>query len=288
MSCAGMPKDVSIPDLSRHGGDLERRLRLHPVPPIELVHVGSEPVSFRWHRVRMRNPFWRLYLADRPGLSLTYTGGRLAYATDRITVIPAWTDFTFHVVPDVGHAFIHFHTPTLPSTLVERTFPTPFPLDDVGLVAGLADLGRQLAFTDDHAGLVFAAHALATTALCRILAERDQGHCCVPVAAGRLAPVLERIEAELDRSLTVSALAATIRVGPERLSRLFRAELGTSPGQYLNERRVARAADLLLRGDLDLPTIARSCGFPNRTYFSRCFAARMGVPPARYRALYRP
>lgn len=235
----------------------------------------------------MRNPFWRLYLADRPGLSLTYTGGRLTYPTDRIMVIPAWMDFTFHVIPDVGHAFIHFHTPTLPSALVERTFPEPFQLGGDDLVVGLADLGRRLAFSDDHAGLVLAAHALATTALCRILAERDHGNLCVPLADGRLAPVLERIETELDRPLTVPALAATIGVGPERLSRLFRAELGTSPAQYLNERRVARAADQLLRSNLDLPTIARRCGFPNRTYFSRCFAARMGVPPARYRTLYR-
>lgn len=281
-----MPASVSIPDLAQHGGDRECRLQLHPVPPIELLHVGSEPVSFHWHRVRMRNPFWRLYLVDRPGIALTYTGGRLAYATDRITVIPAWMDFTFHVVPQVGHTFIHFLTPTLPSTVVERCFPKPFSLDDRRLTRALADLGRTLAFSADHGGLVLAAHALATSALCQILALGDP-HLLFPRAVGRLAPVLERIEAELARPLTVSALAATIAVGPERLSRLFRAELGTSPAQYLSERRVARAADALLRSDMDLPTIARRCGFPNRAYFTRCFTQRMGTPPARYRALHR-
>lgn len=284
-----MPSRVSDSDLCPHHPDVERRLALHPVPAIHLVGVGSEPVSFRWHRADLRNPFWRLYLVDRPGISLVHAGGRLPYRTDALTVIPAWARFTFHVVPDVGHTLIHFDTPSLPSTQVERACPRPFHLEDADLVAAMRGLGRDLAFGPTEDGLVLRAHDLATRAWCRILgalAPPARDLLCGR-GGGRLDQVLERIDRDLDQPLSLASLADGIGVGEAQLTRLFRRHLHTSPGQYLIERRVRRAADLLIQGDLDLDAIAQACGLGNRRYCTRVFSARMGMPPMRYRAVYR-
>jgi len=57
---------------------------------------------------------------------------------------------------------------------------------------------------------------------------------------------------------------------------------------YVRERRIARAAELLLTSAWDLERIASASGFPNRHYLSRVFRQRMGLPPAAYRARGRP
>jgi AraC-like DNA-binding protein len=51
----------------------------------------------------------------------------------------------------------------------------------------------------------------------------------------------------------------------------------------VQDRRLSRAAELLVSTDQSIDHIAETCGFANRYYFTRVFAQRMGCPPARYR-----
>lgn len=283
-----MAHKVSDPDLCPHEPPHELRLDLHPVPAVVLNGVGSEPVSTRWNNVAMRNPFWRLYVVDRPGIHLRHQGGRFDYVMGRITVIPAWLRFTFHTVADVGHTWIHFDTPSLPSTQIERYCPRPFHLPESDLVDELSTLGRSLAFHGTDPSMVFAAHALATRAWCRILVSLGAaGLDLSGQRSGRLAPVLKYIDLHLAQPISIADLAAEVGLGPAALSRLFQSEIGTSPGQYLIERRVRRAAELLVAEDLSLDAIAQRCGLTNRRYCTRVFTARMGMTPILYRHVYR-
>ena len=52
--------------------------------------------------------------------------------------------------------------------------------------------------------------------------------------------------------------------------------------------RLERARDALLDGDRSLLDIAVECGFHSASHFSRAFALRFGVPPARFRRLRQP
>jgi transcriptional regulator GlxA family with amidase domain len=195
--------------------------------------------------------------------------------------------FTFHVLPDVGHTWIHFETPSIPSTVVERRWPEPFVIHHPGSIDEMRRIGKQLAFSDDHHGLVLQAHALATQAWCQIL-EHGQSEASLTDSStsSRLDAVLTYIENSLAHPLAIADLAKLAGVGPEQLTRLFRAEFRTSPGQFLLERRVRRVADLLLSTNLSLDVIAKASGLANRRYCSRMFTARMGIPPIRYRSAY--
>ena len=86
-------------------------------------------------------------------------------------------------------------------------------------------------------------------------------------------------------------LAKPAGVGPNRLDAEFRRALGASVAAYVRDRRLARAADLLITSAWDIDRIAEEAGFPNRHYLSRVFARRMGlyddegVPVAEVRTL---
>lgn len=67
------------------------------------------------------------------------------------------------------------------------------------------------------------------------------------------------------------------------LARALQAATGQTPTQWVNERRLARAA-LLLSVTSRVPTqIAADCGFNELGYFYRCFRARFGATPGDYR-----
>jgi AraC-like DNA-binding protein len=102
----------------------------------------------------------------------------------------------------------------------------------------------------------------------------------------QLMPVLRYVDAHLADLLPNSKLAELAHASESHFIRMFRRVFGHTPARHVQERRVATAADLLLRTSLSIDEIAERCGFANRYHFSRVFAQHMSDPPARFRALH--
>jgi AraC-like DNA-binding protein len=94
--------------------------------------------------------------------------------------------------------------------------------------------------------------------------------------------VLERIEQDLDRPLTLADLAVEAGLGVRQFCRAFRATTGASPHQYVLERRIERAQKLIASGGM-LAEVALQCGFADQSQLTRSFSRRVGLTPAAYR-----
>ena len=71
----------------------------------------------------------------------------------------------------------------------------------------------------------------------------------------------------------------------EYLRKRFKKEVGITPHQYLQDKRLQTAADALQRGTADasnITDIAHLSGFREPLYFSRMFKKRYGVAPSFY------
>ncbi len=90
-------------------------------------------------------------------------------------------------------------------------------------------------------------------------------------------------EAHQSTEININSLAESIGVNRTTLLRAFRQTLNMSPLEYLQRQRMIKASELLSLTDLPLKTIARSIGFRNEKYFSRCFDQNYGVPPGIWR-----
>lgn len=93
----------------------------------------------------------------------------------------------------------------------------------------------------------------------------------------------EQIEAALSQPLTLADMASWANLSPYHFARLFRATFGCAPYQYVQERRLLRARDLLRQPGIKITAIALECGFGDPSQFSRAFKARFGVTPTAYR-----
>lgn len=91
------------------------------------------------------------------------------------------------------------------------------------------------------------------------------------------------IDANLSQDLRLSQLSEIAGLSVSHFARLFRAEVGVAPYQYVLERRTERAKDLLARGKLSLVEIALVCGFANQAHFTKVFTRLVGVSPGAFR-----
>ncbi|MEU7893294.1 helix-turn-helix domain-containing protein [Nonomuraea sp. NPDC049152] len=85
----------------------------------------------------------------------------------------------------------------------------------------------------------------------------------------------------------LKAMAGRAGVSVHQLTRLFRQELGTTPGRYVEQARMERAKNLLETGDQPLDVVARRSGFGSPETMRRAFVRELGVPAVAYRARFR-
>lgn len=104
------------------------------------------------------------------------------------------------------------------------------------------------------------------------------------LAAHRLRRVRDYVEANLDRSLGLEALAKEVCLSPYHFARAFKAAVGLPPHQFVTIRRVERAKVMLRDTRLSLAETALACGFSSQAHFTRCFRQVVGVTPGVYRA----
>lgn len=83
--------------------------------------------------------------------------------------------------------------------------------------------------------------------------------------------------------LSAGAIAAELGVHRTTLNRLFKSQMGMSPGDYLQQRRLRHALSLLRETGLPIKVIAAESGLPYASYFCRLIRKVTGMTPAEYR-----
>ena len=80
----------------------------------------------------------------------------------------------------------------------------------------------------------------------------------------------------------VQELAQSLEVSKSHLIRVFSAEMGITPGQYLTQIRIERAKLFLQAGCYSLEMVAAMSGFSGANYFCKVFRKRTGLTPGQY------
>ncbi|MFD5896236.1 GlxA family transcriptional regulator [Streptomyces sp. NPDC060366] len=157
-----------------------------------------------------------------------------------------------------------------------------------GVTAGI-DLALSLV-EDDHGAevardvarelVVFMARPGGQSQFSARLAPREARH---PVVRR----VLDAVGADPAAPHSLESLADTAGVSARHLSRLFRGETGTTPGQYVESVRLEAAQALLESGDDPVETVAEAAGFGSSETMRRVFQHALGIAPTAYRARFR-
>lgn len=94
---------------------------------------------------------------------------------------------------------------------------------------------------------------------------------------------MDYIDQDLSKNHSLKTIAKSINVSPGHLSKLFTMDTGMTLTEYINRKKIAYGARLLLHTDEKISTIADQCGISDHNYFSRLFKKYMNTTPAAYR-----
>ena len=94
--------------------------------------------------------------------------------------------------------------------------------------------------------------------------------------------VLNYIRENLTEDLSLEKLAEMSSLSPIYFHKCFKASVGKTLRDYVEEQRIKKAANLLVATELSLTDIAFECGFSSQSYFSYVFKRRMRVTPREY------
>ena len=95
--------------------------------------------------------------------------------------------------------------------------------------------------------------------------------------------VVEILDSEFGRRLTLEEIAREVGKNPVHVSRTFRRFFGEGPGDYLARLRVRFARERLSRSEAPLSEIAFLSGFSDQSHFTRVFKHHTGMTPGSFR-----
>ncbi|TMS52132.1 AraC family transcriptional regulator [Mycobacterium sp. DBP42] len=98
-----------------------------------------------------------------------------------------------------------------------------------------------------------------------------------------LAEVFAVIDRRLSEPLSLSDVAAEVGMTAGHLTTVVRRRTGRTVGEWINERRMSRARDLLGDTDLSVAEVAMRVGMADPGYFTRQFRRMHGLSPREWR-----
>ncbi len=101
----------------------------------------------------------------------------------------------------------------------------------------------------------------------------------------RLKEVLQEIQEKSSENLSVADMAEFCGWSSSHFMRWFKKMTGDSFTSYVNDRRLAEAAEALRQTDDKILSISQDAGFSNLSNFNRQFKKRYGVTPREYREM---
>lgn len=100
----------------------------------------------------------------------------------------------------------------------------------------------------------------------------------------RVGRVIQHLEQNLDRDLSLAELAAVASFSPCHFHRVFRALTGEGVAEHVRRLRLERAAARLRSSGRPVLEIALEAGYQAHESFTRAFEAAFHTSPSQYRA----
>lgn len=278
--------------------------QMHPL----VLNVGLAVHNADWNWKNVNSPFTRLYYVTEGSAQIELPDGIYTLSPKHMYFIPAFTIHTNICKSNFVHYYLHIYEDHYSDNdwLDHWKFPVEIEATDLDLALfkRLCEINphmtlqksdpttydnnptlmqnliknRQRAFCDkvESRGIVF-------QLLSRFF---KQGQSKIEMEDNRIAKTVLYIRKHLNEAIELEKLAEISCLSKDHFIRLFKKELGTTPLQYINQKKIEKAQLLLITEELAVKEIAFQLAFNDYSYFNRLFKKTTGVTPQEYRRLY--
>lgn len=232
-----------------------------------------------------RNVTHALHLYEYPG-TIELLGRRIAFAPGDLTLTPA-SQLTRYALPKAGrHWCIHFY-PAGPSAGQITQLPLHLPLGAEQDFLARKMAAVAMAFNGPGDPALGAARASAALQELLLWLASRFSQSARTDAGGRIDraidEAIEYLSQHLDKPLDVSRFVKHIGFSQNYFARHFRRRTGHTLQQYLLQRRIEAACQLLIVTTQPIQQIGVGVGLPDPQYFNKQFRRLTGLSPGAWR-----
>lgn len=278
--------------------------QMHPL----VLNVGLAVHNADWNWKNVNSPFTRLYYVTEGSAQIELPDGIYTLSPKHMYFIPAFTIHTNICKSNFVHYYLHIYEDHYSDNdwLDHWKFPVEIEATDLDLALfkRLCEINphmtlqksdpttydnnptlmqnliknRQRAFCDkvESRGIVF-------QLLSRFF---KQGQSKIEMKDNRIAKTVLYIRKHLNEAIELEKLAEISCLSKDHFIRLFKKELGTTPLQYINQKKIEKSQLLLITEEIAVKEIAFQLAFEDYSYFNRLLKKITGVTPQEYRRLY--
>mgnify|MGYP000856618878 CR=1 FL=1 len=95
--------------------------------------------------------------------------------------------------------------------------------------------------------------------------------------------ICDYIDNHYNDNLNRESIGKIVYLNPDYVARVFKNKMGISPGNYIINKRLEVAKDLLIHTKLPVNLISEKVGYCNYSYFTKLFGREIGCTPSEYR-----
>lgn len=271
--------------------------QMHPL----VLNIGLAVHNADWNWENVNSPFTRLYYVTEGSAQIELPDGIYTLSPKHMYFIPAFTIHTNICKSHFVHYYLHIYEDHYSDNdwLDHWKFPVEIEATDLDLALfkRLCEINphmtlqksdpttydnnptlmqnliknRQRAFCDkvESRGIVF-------QLLSRFF---KQGQSKIEMEDNRIAKTILYIRKHLNEAIELEKLAEISCLSKDHFIRLFKKELGTTPLQYINQKKIEKAQLLLITEELAVKEIAFQLAFDDYSYFNRLFKKQPALLP---------
>ena len=274
---------------------------------LQMLNVGFARQNGDWNWQEVNSPFTRIYCVTEgeARLHLGEAGGNIHLTPGHLYIIPAYTTHSYECYGVFCHYYLHVYEgfKNVTNVMEMYDFPTEVEADGVDerLFAMMCmahpeallpesdprSYDNTTKFTDYvrryNAMELWEKMRLRGAILTLFSRFMEKATPKLWTRDERMTKVLSYVHNGIGGDIDMDSLAGIACVTKPYLIRLFKRELGMSPLQYVNRKKVERAQLLLLTEDVSVKEVAYRLGFGDHSYFIRLFKKLTGRTPMEYR-----
>lgn len=103
-------------------------------------------------------------------------------------------------------------------------------------------------------------------------------------SSSHITKALDYIYNNLHMKISNDDIADYIGLNPSYFSRLFKSEIGVSVSEYIRDKKIEVAQNMLKYSNYTVAEISNTLAFPTQSYFTEQFRKKTGMTPAKYRS----
>ena len=117
--------------------------------------------------------------------------------------------------------------------------------------------------------------------ICDIIYTLSEEHNTSPAM-----PIIKYMDENCHLPITNKTLCDMLHCSEVSLIAQVKALTGKTPRQYINDRRIERAKEILLSYDIPISAVAARTGFEDPLYFSKAFSKATGMSPSKFKSKF--